>query len=37
MWYVTKKVTKHRFDREGQFDQGKVPTWDVIEGKELIA
>jgi len=37
MWYVAKKATDHRFDGEGQFDQSKVPTWDAIEGKELIA
>jgi len=37
MWYVEKKATEHRFDGEGQFDQSKVPTWDAIEGKELIA
>jgi len=37
MWYVAKKTDEHRFDGEGQFDQGKVPTWDAIEGKELIA
>ncbi|MCJ1386463.1 hypothetical protein MMC17_009589 [Xylographa soralifera] len=36
MWYVAKKVAEHRFDGQGQFDQGKIPTWDGIEGKELI-
>lgn len=37
MWYVAKKAAEHRFDGEGHFDQGKVLTWDAIEGKELIA
>ena len=36
MWYVAKKAAEHRFDGQGQFDQGKVPTWDAIEGKELV-
>ncbi|KAF1852211.1 uncharacterized protein K460DRAFT_274212, partial [Cucurbitaria berberidis CBS 394.84] len=37
MWYVAKKTAEHRFDGQGQFDQGKVPTWDAIERKELVA
>ena len=37
MWYVAKKAADHRFDGEGQFDQSKVPTWDALEGKEVIA
>jgi hypothetical protein len=37
MWYVAKKAADHRFDGQGQFDQGKVATWDAIEGKELVA
>jgi hypothetical protein len=37
LWYVAKKAAEHRFDGEGEFDLGKVPTWDAIEGKELIA
>ncbi|KAF5844328.1 hypothetical protein GGP41_004518 [Bipolaris sorokiniana] len=36
MWYVEKKAADHRFDGQGQFDTGKVATWDAIEGKELI-
>jgi hypothetical protein len=36
MWYVNKKATEHRFDGEGDFDQSKVPTWDVLERKELV-
>jgi hypothetical protein len=36
MWYVAKKATDHRFDGQGQFDQGKIATWDAIEGKELV-
>lgn len=30
MWYVAKKAAEHRFDGEEQFDQGKVPTWELI-------
>lgn len=37
VWYVAKKAADHRFDGEGEFDIGKVPTWDAIEGKELVA
>jgi len=37
MWYVAKKAAEHRFDGQGQFDSGKVPTWDAIEGKELVS
>lgn len=37
MWHVAKKAAEHRFDGNGEFGQGKVPTWDAIEGKELIA
>lgn len=37
IWYVAKKTAEHRFDGKGQFDQSKVPTWDAIEGRELIA
>ncbi|PVH69745.1 hypothetical protein DL98DRAFT_564342 [Cadophora sp. DSE1049] len=37
MWYVAKKAADHRFDGEGEFDQSKVPIWDALEEKELIA
>lgn len=37
MWYVAKKAADHRFDGQGQFDQGKVATWDALERKELVA
>jgi len=37
MWYVKKKADEHRFDGSGEFDQSKVPTWDALEGKEVIA
>ncbi|KAF1993982.1 hypothetical protein P154DRAFT_625054 [Amniculicola lignicola CBS 123094] len=37
MWYIAKKAAEHRFDGQGQFDLSKVPTWDAIEGKELVA
>ncbi|CZT45566.1 uncharacterized protein RSE6_05884 [Rhynchosporium secalis] len=37
MWYVAKKAADHRFDGDGNFDNSKVPTWDILEGKEVIA
>ncbi|KAF2132115.1 hypothetical protein P153DRAFT_421144 [Dothidotthia symphoricarpi CBS 119687] len=37
MWYVAEKAAKHRFDGQGQFDVGKVPTWDALEKKETVA
>jgi hypothetical protein len=36
MWYVAKKAADHRFDGQRQFDQGKIATWDAIDGKELV-
>ena len=37
MQYIEDKKMAHRFDGKGNFDTSKVPTWDLIEGKELIA
>ncbi|KAL5374222.1 hypothetical protein PMIN06_012458 [Paraphaeosphaeria minitans] len=37
MWYVAKKASEHRFDGQAQFDLGKVPTWDALEARELVA
>ncbi|KAL0929465.1 uncharacterized protein CTRU02_215631 [Colletotrichum truncatum] len=36
MWYVEKKRAEHRFDGTGTYDPTKVPTWDMLEDKELI-
>ncbi|KAI0010039.1 hypothetical protein F4779DRAFT_617072 [Xylariaceae sp. FL0662B] len=40
MWYVESKKASHRFDGQapaGQYDSDKAATWDMLEGKELIA
>ncbi|RMZ67768.1 hypothetical protein GMOD_00010404 [Pyrenophora seminiperda CCB06] len=37
MWYVAKKAAEHRFDGQGEFDTSKVPMWDAMEGRELVA
>ncbi|KAF4442002.1 hypothetical protein F53441_11847 [Fusarium austroafricanum] len=40
MWYVEQKAMQHRFDGQavpGQFDTSRVPTYDLIERKELIS
>lgn len=38
MWYIEKKKAAHRFDGEVQSGPAKPPpTWDMLEGKELIA
>ncbi|EGP83554.1 uncharacterized protein MYCGRDRAFT_96713 [Zymoseptoria tritici IPO323] len=36
MNYVEHKKAQHRFDGNGQFDNTKVPTWDLIEGVEVF-
>ncbi|KAI9896018.1 hypothetical protein N3K66_009087 [Trichothecium roseum] len=36
MQYVEKKKAAHRFDGQGNFDQNKAATWDMIEGLERI-
>lgn len=39
MWYVEKKAAQHRFDgkaKPGQFDDTKVATYDLLEGKETM-
>jgi len=36
MEYCQKKKDQHRFDALGDFDTGKAPTYDLIEGKEAI-
>jgi hypothetical protein len=37
MWYVEKKKRDHRFDGQGQYDQKKAATWDMLERRELIS
>ncbi|KAF4983840.1 hypothetical protein FZEAL_846 [Fusarium zealandicum] len=36
MWYVKAKTTAHRFDGTGHYDLAKVPTWDMLDGVELV-
>ncbi|OAA45024.1 hypothetical protein NOR_03778 [Metarhizium rileyi] len=36
MSYVDEKKAKHRFDGLGKFDPSKPPTWDMLQGKELL-
>ncbi|KAF0327542.1 hypothetical protein GQ607_005086 [Colletotrichum asianum] len=35
MWYVEKKKLEHRFDGRVQYDSSQIPTWDMLENKEL--
>jgi hypothetical protein len=30
MWYVEEKKAAHRFDGQGQYDQDKAATWDML-------
>ncbi|KAG2415380.1 hypothetical protein HFD88_006571 [Aspergillus terreus] len=36
MEYCQRKKGQHRFDGQGQFDKDKVPTYDLMERKEII-
>ena len=36
MWYAGEKRKARRFDGIGEGDVSKVPTWDLMESKELI-
>jgi hypothetical protein len=36
MWYVEKKKSEHRFDRQVAFDMKKAATYDAIERKETV-
>lgn len=36
MSYVQDKKDQHRFDGKGSFDTTRVPTYDLIQGKETI-
>ncbi|KAG9234215.1 hypothetical protein BJ875DRAFT_496045 [Amylocarpus encephaloides] len=33
-WFVELKKSQHRFDGQGNWDMTKVPTYDVLEGRE---
>lgn len=37
MGYCQKKKDGHRFDGRGSYDLTKAPTYDLIEGKEIVA
>ncbi|QPH02856.1 hypothetical protein C2857_007074 [Epichloe festucae Fl1] len=36
MWYVEQKKAAHRFDGQGDYDQTKAATWDMLEGIERV-
>lgn len=36
MWYIEHKKASHRFDGQGQYDQSRAATWDMMSGQELI-
>lgn len=36
MDYVTRKVTEHRFDGQVLVDKVKVPTYDLMDRKEIV-
>ncbi|KAJ0414784.1 hypothetical protein BJY00DRAFT_305322 [Aspergillus carlsbadensis] len=36
MAYCQQKKDQHRFDGRGNFDMGKVPTFDLMEMKEIV-
>jgi hypothetical protein len=36
MEYCQQQKDKHRFDGQGNYDMTKVPTYDLIEGREVI-
>lgn len=36
MGYCQRKKEQHRFDGKGLYDGRKVPTFDLMEGKEVI-
>ncbi|KAI0470303.1 hypothetical protein F4859DRAFT_515829 [Xylaria cf. heliscus] len=35
MWYIGYKKDAHRFDGQAKYDMTKVPTWDMLDAKEL--
>lgn len=36
MRYCQRKIDNHRFDGEGEFNMSDVPTYDVLQDKEII-
>lgn len=36
LWYVERKKAAHRFDGQGQYDQSKAATWNMIKGVEQV-
>ncbi len=36
MRYVGEKTAAHRFDTSGSYDADNAPTWDILEGIELV-
>lgn len=37
MWYIEKKKGEHRFDGQGESEELRVPTWSLLEKRELIS
>lgn len=37
MWYVNAKKSIHRFDGTVKYDWTKVPTWDMLQGVEIVS
>lgn len=37
MWYIEKKKAEHRFDGQGESEERRVPTWSLLEKRELIS
>lgn len=35
--YVIRKKAEHRFDSEGEFDISLVPTWSLLDDKEVVS
>jgi hypothetical protein len=36
MKYCQRKQDQHRFDGQGSYDLNKAPTYDLVEGKEMV-
>jgi len=37
MQYAAKEKAEDRFNRRGDFDESRVPTFDLLQGIELVA
>jgi hypothetical protein len=37
MRYVGEKKAAHRFDGQGWYDDSRAPTWNMLEGMELVS